>query len=201
MQAVRGDNFADISAAWLIAQSKDLATAYGAIMSFSENDQGRADLRLLARGAVTLFWRQELFDATILELETLGYNIMQFKFETSEQFQNELSTALKWEDQFGYHPWTGNLDALNDGMYSEAAGQAKDNAICINDFDVAVRENAHWASEVLDVFAVHSRNYLLFGRRLICLVRTNDPKYECKPLGGRPPFWTDAEWSNRARGL
>ncbi len=170
-------------------------------MAFSETDKGRFDLELLLRGSVTLFWQPHVLEDAIGKLQALNYTVMRFRFDAFEPFCSDISIALKWQDQFGYHPWTGNLDAFNDGLHAEPCESGHYTVICIENFDAMFRHDPRWATGVLDIIEWHSRNYLLMGHRLICFVQTNDPRWQCPPLGARHTGWNEAEWSNADRGL
>jgi hypothetical protein len=47
--------------------------------------------------------------------------------------------------------------------------------------------------------AHHSRTAALFGRRLMCLVQSDDPHIRFEPVGATPVAWNDAEWLNSKR--
>lgn len=170
-------------------------------MVFSSEKTDRYDWRLLHWGAVNLYWRMEIFESDIAELVELNYRIIRLRFDNASQFQNDLSAALKWREQFGYFPWTGNLNALNDGFKCEPLESADDNAICIENYNALVRDDEQLSVELLNMIEYHSRNYLLLGKRLIGLVQTNDPAFYCRNIGGRRANWNQAEWLNSARGL
>ncbi len=57
------------------------------------------------------------------------------------------------------------------------------------------------AQIVLDIMADHSRAAALFGRRLMCLVHSNDPNIRFEPVGATPVAWNDAEWFDSERRL
>jgi hypothetical protein len=54
---------------------------------------------------------------------------------------------------------------------------------------------------VLDLLEHHSREFLLFAKRLVVLVQTDDNRFAPLPLGGRTPRWNPAEWMNKNREL
>lgn len=170
-------------------------------MVFSLDEMDRSDWPLFRSGAVNLYRRAEVFEDAILDLITLRYRILRLRFQTIPQFQNDLSLALNWQEQFGYFPWTGNLDALNDGFRSEPFDSAEDNAVCIENFDALVKSDPTLSFALLDMIACHSRAYLLFGKRLVGLIQTNDPKFSCPGIGKSSAMWNEAEQLDRARGL
>ena len=117
------------------------------------------------------------------------------------KFYRDVSEALKWNEQFGYAPWTGNLDAFNDGLRGEPMGSSKDTAVCIRNFHNCVKEKPEWSKTILDILARHSRDYLLYGCRLIVLIQTDDANYFCENIGGGGTQWNKSEWMNSLRGL
>lgn len=160
-------------------------------------DFDRADWELLRHGAITLFWREERFEASKAELGALGYRLLEIACVTPSQFRRAVSEALGWGDG----AWDGNLNALNDGFAAFPFGDCPDVAICLRDFHVIAGEEPAFAHGVLDIIEDWSRNHLLTGRRLLALVQTNDVNFRCEGLGGRSASWNAAEWLNAAREL
>jgi len=164
------------------------------------NDETR-DARMLALGAVHLFMQMDIYEEALAEFCDLGYLTIKLKFETVSKFESDLSAALKWEDQFGYSPWNGNLNALNDGFRGEPFESSDSTAICIENFDALVSSNSTLSFHLLDMIERHSRNYLLYGKKLIALIQTNEPKYSCDKIGAGSTHWNEKEWLNKNRGL
>lgn len=167
----------------------------------SEGDEDRADYRLLQYGAVTLFWRAALFEAAKADLRALDYHLIEIACAGVEPFVQALGEGLRWRDQFGYEPWSGNLNALNDGLRDPPVGAEGGLAICLGDFHTIAREDAGFAQGVLDVIEYNSRDHLLRGRRLMALVQTADAGFHADGLGARAAWWNPAEWLNANRGL
>jgi len=114
----------------------------------------------------------------------------------------QLSEGLRWHDQFGYAPWTGNLDALNDSLRDQPAfSPCGCLAICIEDFDKLVSVDREFAWKLLDILEYQSRDNLLLGRKLVALIQTNDNRYEADNIGARHAQWNRHErlWSSRGR--
>ena len=159
------------------------------------------DWQFLADGAVNLFWRKELFDQAKAALTGVGYDLIEIKYRTLDEFCGQLGAALKWKEQFGYEPWTGNLDALNDGLRTVPFPSSKRMAICIEAFHRLVDQQAQMAQGLLDVIEHQARNRLLLGHRLLALVQTDDGAFESTNLGARRAQWNDAEWMFDVRRL
>ncbi len=170
-------------------------------MVFKETELDRADWPLLQNGAVNLFWKNEIFDAALGQLKIIGYRVLKFDFTTLEQFKSDLSIAFEWQENFGYPNWTGNLDALNDGFRYGPFNLSDKIVIAIQNFDILVKQDADLSFHLLDMIERHSRDYLLFGKRLIGVIQTNDPKYECASIGATGAQWNSKECLNSSRNL
>ena len=151
---------------------------------FSPEKLNRADWPLLRNGAVNLFSRREDYAAAVAALDGLGYCMLIFA-RGPEHFINEISTALKWREQFGYEPWSGNLDAFNDALRGQPFDTADDSAICIENFHTLATDDEAFTRGLFDIIEHQSRHYLLFGKRLIALIHTQDTSFRCEGLGGR----------------
>ncbi|HRD45071.1 MAG TPA: hypothetical protein PLF78_01160, partial [Caulobacter sp.] len=99
---------------------------------FKDPNHNRTDWRLLQNGAVNLFRQAAYLEESKRELTSLGYETIDLAFSNLDQFKHDLSIALKWEEQFGYAPWDGNLDALNDGLRWFSNEGPERVALCIN---------------------------------------------------------------------
>jgi hypothetical protein len=159
------------------------------------------DWQFLADGAVNLFWRKEIFNEAKDALRRIGYLLIEIEYRTLEEFCNELGAALKWREQFGYEPWTGNLDALNDGLRTPPFPLSRQMAICIERFHRFVDQQAPMAHGLLDVIEYQARNQLLVGNKLLALVQMDNSAFESEKLGARHANWNDAEWMLDRRRL
>ena len=167
-------------------------------MFSTDDDFKRADWLLLKNGAVTLFHKVELWQEQTRSLGALDYRIIEIAYSSFDQFVLEVSAALRWKDQFGYEPWTGNLNALNDAFRDLPFHGGRHLAIAISKFDVLVRDDATTAEAFLDMVERQSREELLRGRCLIGLIQTDDADYASPAVGGRRPQLNWNEWMARA---
>ena len=167
---------------------------------FTDADMDRADWVFLQNGAVTLFWDPAVLGTAKEDLRQLGYEISEVTCNNDKQsFQAQLSEVLHWEEQFGYGPWRGNLNALNDG-FREYPFTSR-SALILESFHRLVATDSDFAHAVLDIIERQARNSLLLGKALICLVQTDDNRYDCAPIGCRSATWNRREWLHRDRGL
>jgi hypothetical protein len=155
----------------------------------------------LGYGAITKFFRRELFQAAVAKLTEGGYRVHVVDCSNEEAFRDRMTTVLRFEENFGYAPWTGNLDALNDAFryvdYESVAGVV----FAFEHFDRLHREDAYRAHAVLDILECASRDALLAGWDLVGLLQSDDPRLEIAPCGARTPTWNQAEWLNTNRGI
>jgi len=165
----------------------------------SQAAEGRADWPYLQNGAVTLFWRRARLNEAMRALDGLGYRLVEADCETVHGFCLALGTGLDWVGQFGYQPWNGNLDALNDGLRGDIFSPTGGLAICLTGFHQLVAADRDFALKVLDVMEGGARDRLVEGKRLAVLVQTDDARFETPSLGGRPATWNEAEWLNASR--
>jgi hypothetical protein len=113
---------------------------------------------------------------------------------------DRIAAAFHFPDYYGR-----NLDALNDCMrdvVSQDYGWASNTtglALVLTGFDAFAAHCSREAQIVLDNMADHSRRAVVFGRRLMCLVQSNDPHIRFAPVGATPVMWNDAEWLDSKR--
>jgi hypothetical protein len=148
-------------------------------------------------GAVTMFFRREVFDVAIQSLEDAGYRTHVVDASSSAVFRGEMTRVLRFKECFGYEPWTGNLDALSDAFREIDFESTIGVVLAFVRFDLLFAEDAHVARGVLDL--IELRNVRGAGE-LLALVQSDDPRLEVGPIGARAPVWNDEEWSNAKRG-
>ena len=177
----------------------------GAVAPFDSDADLNQDrgFRLLANTPVTLFWRRSVLDETTQWLIAHGYQVTFLdasSWNTEDDLHREVAEALNFPGYYGR-----NLDALNDcmrdvvnhdyGWGAESTGLA----LVFAGYDAFSRNCPRAAQVVLDIMADQSRSAALFGRRLMCLVQTNDPRIGFDPVGAVPVSWNDAEWLDASR--
>jgi hypothetical protein len=168
--------------------------------AFSENDMDRLDWKLMQNGAVTLYFQTAILEEDLVWLREHGYQIESIDCRDLAEFQHQMSRVLGFKEQFGYDEWTGNLDALNDAFCLEIDPEGG-LVLCFRRYDLLKAASPDLAQGVLDIIESNSRNQLLFGRRLLALVQSDDPRIHFGPLGTRAAGWNRREWLNKNRGL
>lgn len=156
---------------------------------------------LLRHGAITKFFSPAPFQRTIAELAKAGYRAHMIDADDATVFRAQMTRALRFKENFGYEPWTGNLDALNDAFRSVDFAGVAGVAFAFTRFDLLLAAEPRLAEGVVDVLESASREHLVAGSCLIGLVQSDDPRLELPPCGARPPTWNEEEWPNKARGV
>ncbi|WP_136706750.1 barstar family protein [Agromyces sp. H66] len=169
-----------------------------------EEDLGHdLGFRLLWNTPVTLFYRPHVLEETSAWLAEHGYQITVLdasSWSAEADLHRDVAQALSFPDYYGH-----NLDALNDclrDVVSQGYGwnpHATGLVLVFTGYDAFAARRPRPAQVVLDLLAKHSRVAALLGRRMICLVQSNDPRISFDAVGADPVLWNDAEWLNPSR--
>jgi len=162
--------------------------------AFSAADVGSIDFELLRHGAITLFRRPALFDAAVDQLTAIGYLVHRIDARAGVTFVAGLTEALRFHENFGYAPWTGNLDALNDAFREVLFGDHRGVAFAFYGLDALHRVEPDLAQGTLDILEASARDHMLFGHRLLAVAHSDDPDLNLGSLGGRGATWNRREW-------
>ncbi|MDB6121068.1 MAG: barnase inhibitor [Pedosphaera sp.] len=166
---------------------------------FTENDFERLDWRLLQNGSITLYWRTEFLEEDLQWLKGRGYRIDAFdcaKWEDETQLHRAFAESLQFPEYYGH-----NLDALNDCLSDLEIPESSGRVLIFQRFDMVASKMPYVAGAVLNILAGNARGFLLFGRRLIILIQSDDPKISFGPVGAQPVLWNSREWLNKDRSL
>lgn len=181
------------------------AAGYRLRMASWDPDAEATHFRLVKNTFVTMFWQAVLLDETVESLVSHGYEVADFdagRWRSVDQMFDDVAKRLRFPDYFGR-----NLNALNDCMRDVAAceygwhAEATGLVIVLRAFDTFTAANRETAQAMLDIFAHQAGRAILSGRRIICLVQSNDPELSFEPVGAMAVSWNDAEWLNSNRGL
>jgi RNAse (barnase) inhibitor barstar len=166
---------------------------------FSQDDFERLDFKLLQNSFVTLYFRQQFLSEDINALKKLGYEAIEFDaslWKSECDFFDVVSQNLKFPSYFGR-----NLNALNDCLGEIDISDNGGLVISFLKYDAFHPKSSGFKQAVLDIIAINARQNLLFGKRLICLVQSDDPKISFSEVGAQPVIWNPREWMNNSRGL
>lgn len=159
--------------------------------------------RMLRNTPVTLFYRRAVLEETSAWLAEHGDQVTVLdasSWSVEADLHRDVAQALSFPDYYGH-----NLDALNDclrDVVSQDYGWDRHVTgllLVLTGYDTFATRCPLPAQVVLDLLAQHSRVAALFGRRLICLVQSNDPRISFDALGADPVLWNDAEWMDSSR--
>ena len=95
-------------------------------------------------------------------------------------------------DDYGRTTWPGFIDGLTDHLLSPRRELV---VLVLSGFDQAAARPETEVMVLLDLLACIGRWHLLFGRRLICLVGTDNPDLDLSPLGAEHVRWNRHEFS------
>ena len=160
-------------------------------------------LRLMYNSFVRLFWRIELFEQTVASLTEHGYDVVRLDasaWAQASDLHRDIAAALDFPDYYGH-----NLDALNDCLSDVVAGEygidasAAGFVLAFTGYDKFAAHCPREAHVTLDIVADQARRALLAGRRVCCLVQSDDPAIRLEPVGAMPVMWNDAEWLDSSR--
>jgi RNAse (barnase) inhibitor barstar len=159
----------------------------------------RLDWRLLRCGPVALYFRQEVLAEDVAWLQEHQYGVYSFDcatWQSEADFHTDVSRTLSFPDYYGR-----NLAALNDCLSDLDVPDTGGTALQFQRFDAFSAKLPQFAWHLLDIIARNSWDFMLFGRRLLALVQSDDPLLSFDRVGARPVSWNPKEWSDRNRGL
>jgi RNAse (barnase) inhibitor barstar len=178
-----------------------------AVFSANEVIDQRLDWTVLRDGGVALYWRSEILADDLHWFGSNGYRIVSFEtaaWLTEERMHDSLKADLSFPEYYGK-----NLNALDECMWDDLAVHDVGGLVLVlNHYDSFAKADLDAGSSgkktsdvVLDIFARATRYHMLFGRRLITLVQSDDPQIRFDRLGGASATWNWREWLNKNRGI
>jgi RNAse (barnase) inhibitor barstar len=162
-------------------------------------DYQRLDFTLLQNGSVTLYFRPEYLGEDVQWLKDHGYRIDSLDCSTwdSEAMMFEsIAITLDFPEFFGR-----NLDALNDCLSDIEIPEQSGRVLVFYRYDQFAERMPDLSWPLIDIIETNSRYYLLFGRRLMALLQSDDPKIAFEPVGACPVEWNPREFLNQNRGV
>jgi Barstar (barnase inhibitor) len=159
----------------------------------------RLDYRLLQNGAVTLYRRAERLREDARWLASHGYDLKELAadgWDSLDRFHAGVAAGLGFPDHSGRN-LNAFADCLADLRIPEEDGGT---ALVFWRYDAFASRFPEPAHGVLDVVETASRRFLLTGRRLLCLVQSDDPRISFPALGASDAQWNPQEWLDSSRG-
>jgi RNAse (barnase) inhibitor barstar len=176
------------------------------------NDE-KLDWVILRDGGVYLYWRQEILANDVDWLKSNGYRIIFFEaaeWQSARDWDSERLMHESLKAQLSFPEYYGkNLDALDECVLDDLIVPDSGGLVLVlNHYDRFFKpvqnpgpDQSSTAEVVLSIFAKAVRYHMLFGRRLLILVQSDDPKIRFARLGGVAASWNHREWLNKSRGL
>lgn len=184
-----------------------------AVFEVDEVHDEQLDWIILRDGGVCLYWRQEILTDSVNWLKSNGYKIIPFDavdWQSASESESERRMHESFKAQLSFPDYYGNnLDALDECMLDDlVVPDSGGLALVLNHYDRFYEPVHNQSSDerstadvVLSIFATAVRYHMLFGRRLLILVQSDDPNIRFGRLGGAAAWWNHREWLNKNRGL
>jgi len=171
------------------------------VATFSDDpsELQQLDWQLLQNGPITLYLRRAVLDPDVAWLEERAYAVVEFDclaWVDERHMHEALAETLSFPDYYGM-----NLDALNDCMTDVSVPVESGLVLVFRRFDAFASEQRRVAQALLDILAHSARRSLLFGRRLLVLVQSDDPRLAFEPVGATGVGWNRKEWLDKSRGV
>jgi len=170
---------------------------------WNAGDGWKPDFQLIQSGFVTKFHSREVLAEATSMFARSGYRVVTLdasRWGGSHDMHRDVAVALSFPDYYGQ-----NLDALNDCLSDVASddyGWSLDDTgliLVIDNIDKFWTSEPRVAFELIDIFNRNATRAALYGNRLMCFVRSDDPHWEPPPFGGYEASWNPAEWMDKNR--
>jgi hypothetical protein len=164
---------------------------------FDESARGThaEDFQLLNYGHVHLVRNDWARDRLVADLRARDYMIFTVDLTTAANSDGVRGVVIDavpdWPTTYGRTTWPGFTDGLTDHLLNADRQQV---VLVLAGLDTAITRPGNEVVVLLDLLASVGRWHLLFGRRLICLVDTDDPDLDLPPLGAEHVRWSRHEF-------
>ncbi|MEV6967898.1 hypothetical protein AB0M47_22590 [Hamadaea sp. NPDC051192] len=164
---------------------------------FDDADRGThpEDLMLLQQGHVHLVRHPWALERLRRDLERLGYDYAVADLggcEHADALRNAVIAAVPgWPRDYGARKWAAFSDGLADCLLDADHSQR---VLVLDRFDRCYADHRADAMLLLNELAGIGRWHLLFGRRLIVLLVSDDPELQLAPIGAQYAGWNRHEW-------
>ncbi|MGD9633318.1 MAG: barstar family protein [Pirellulales bacterium] len=166
-----------------------------------DDDYQRLDWMLLQNGAVSLYHRVEILAEDVAWLAAHGYVVHDFDcaaWDSQDHFHDAVSTELDFPGWYGR-----NFSAFNDCLCDIEIPDEGGCALVFRRYDHFTAREPQPAQWILEAIQDNSRILSLWGKRLLALLQSDDPRleFQLRPVGACSVSWNRREWLNSARGL
>lgn len=162
----------------------------------SIREPSRLDEEILRDGAITMYHASDILEEDIKNLESFNYKVIDTNVSnwTTETLHSNLEHSLGFPDYYGK-----NLNAFSDCLDDMYDNKYTGLIIIFRKFDNLIEQDKSESQGLLDIIANISRQWMVSGQRLICLIQSDDPDLEIDKIGGYRPSWNGAEWFDDKR--
>ena len=160
-------------------------------------DFQRLDWLILQNGAIALYHKRAILDEDRAWLAASAYEIRDLDaapWITAADAHDALKSRLNFRD--GY---AANLASLIDALEDLRVPDDGGTALVIRHFDAFARREPAFAAALLEAIESTSRRFLLFGKRFLALVQSDDKTLRLSPVGARPVVWNPREVATATR--
>jgi hypothetical protein len=131
----------------------------------------------------------------VTDLAELGYEVIEVdaaSCDGADSLRDAMIAAIDaWPSDYGRGSWPGFNDGLMDYLLTAENPLV---VVVLKGLDQVRGKDETSVLALLDHLASIARWHLLFGRRLICLIETDDIELDTGVLGGEQPRWSRHEF-------
>jgi len=179
------------------------------MVAFSRNESNlaerdcRLDYKLLRGGGVNLYWADRVLAEDLAWLRKEQYAIHEFdgcNWQVKDDLYRDVAKALGYPGYFGR-----NLQAFSDCMLDVEVPDDGGMVFVIRNIDAVERHDRQFLWDLVDILDHTTRKNLLFGRRFLTLLQTQNPartpSIDFSGVGAVHVGWNSREWLDSTRGL
>ena len=154
------------------------------------------DIEILKDGPICMYHNNGTLNEDFSWFSDHSFEVFDMNCQTwtKNNFHKKIKEALFFPEYYGE-----NLDAFDDCLGDMFNSKFRGLVLIFRNFDNLVEEHRPTSEGVLDSISRTSREWLLEGHKLICLIQSNDPDLHFPELGGLRPTWNRAEWLDANR--
>ncbi|WP_151999189.1 MULTISPECIES: barstar family protein [unclassified Imperialibacter] len=160
------------------------------------NQNIRRDVEILKDGPICMYHNNGILNEDFSWFSDNNFEVfdMNCRTWTKNNLHKKIKEVLFFPDYYGE-----NLDAFHDCLGDMLNTKYRGLILIFRSFDVIVEQHRPTSEGILASIARTSREWLIDGHKLICLIQSNDPDLNFPELGGLSPAWNGAEWLDENR--
>ncbi len=149
------------------------------------------DVEILKDGPICMYHNNGILDDDFNWFSSNNFEVFEMNCHswTKKNLHKKMKEALYFPDYYGE-----NLNAFYDCLGDMLNTKYRGLVLIFRNYDNLVEQHRPTSEGILDSIARTSREWLIEGHKLICLIQSNDPDLHFPELGGLRPNWNGAEW-------